>query len=516
MAKTPEKTRPSRKVPPVERMPVVALVGRPNVGKSTLFNRLLGERRAIVEDTPGVTRDRNYAEAAIEDRRVLLIDTGGFDPEASDGIWSLMREQVELALNEADVILFLLDTQHGLVSSDSAIYRLLVERQANVLVVANKADNPKLEVEGTSEGYQLGVEEVIPIAAHTRRNLRKLRERIVQSLPEEGPRVLEEDTKRKSLLTDEEEALLHSADVQDPESYESIVDENKDIVDSTTELTDDEPIAVAVIGKPNAGKSTLVNHLLGQDRLMTSNVPGTTRDSIDSWILDKDRPYLFIDTAGVRKKSRISDRVERFSVIRALESVRRADVALLVVDGTQGVTDQDKKIAALVSQYGKGAVILVNKWDLVSKDSKTADQMAKEIRYQMPFFDWAPILFLSAKTGQRVARIYQMVEFVVTNHRRRIRTVALNRLLRRVLHRHQLPLRGTKRARIYFGAQIQTAPPTFLFFANEAKAIPESYQRYIIHQLREEFELEGTSIRLAFRERARSPSKHARKRKSRK
>jgi GTP-binding protein len=502
-----EEADKARLVPPDERLPVVAIVGRPNVGKSTFFNRLIGARKAIVEDEPGVTRDRNYAEAAVDDRRVMLIDTGGFDPDATDMIWSLMREQVEFAMQEADVILFLVDAQHGVTATDHSIYRMLTRTHERVVVLVNKSDNEKLEMEAMAEGYQLGVEVVVPFAAKSRRNLRSVRTAICNALPEEGPRVIEEeDEGKKSFLSPEARELLRlEGDIDDPETFNLLEEEEKGLGDVL--LSDDEVLSVAVVGKPNAGKSTLVNQILGEDRLMTSNMPGTTRDSIDAWVKGEARTYRFVDTAGLRRKARISDRIERFSVIRAIESIRQCDVAVMVVDATEGLTEQDKKIAGLIEQYGRASVLLVNKWDLVEKDSKTADKLTKDLRYDLPYFNFTEIMYISAKSGQRVHKLYQLIERAARNHRRRVTTSVFNQALRRIVHKHPPPTRGTRRPRIFFGSQISVAPPTFLLFANEVKCLSADYRRYLEKGLRSRIDLQGTSIRLLFRERKRSPSK---------
>ncbi len=517
----PKGEGPRRPLPPVERLPLVAIVGRPNVGKSTLFNRLLGERRAIVEDVPGVTRDRNYAEAVIEGRRVLLVDTGGFDPEAEDGIWELMKAQVELAIDEADAIVLLLDARDGLNPTDEAIYRLLEPRKELLLLAVNKADNDRLRLEGLAEAFRLGADEPLAIAAKTRRNLRELRRRLMELLPEDGPTVPEEEYEDEEAtpLDGIDPDLLSRVDLEVRESVDELVTAAEEGSEGPAEeprLEDEEPIAVAVVGRPNAGKSTLVNRLLGDDRHLTSEMPGTTRDSIDSWVLGGERPYLFIDTAGLRRKSRISDRVERYSVIRALESARRANVVCLLVDPEEGVTSQDKKIAHLAAQYGKAAVLLVNKWDKVEKDTHTAKHLTRDLRREMPFLDWAPILFVSALSGQRVHRVLAAIDKVATNHRRRLSTGELNRHLADLVGRHQPPIRGTRRPRIFYGVQTAVQPPTFVLFVSDRKALVESYVRYLGNGLRERIDLEGTPIRLNLRERTRSPSKHAKKKPRRK
>jgi len=432
---------------------IVAIVGRPNVGKSALFNRIAGRRLAIVEGEPGVTRDRIYAECQWQGRRFILVDTGGIDFGAREGFAALARRQAELAVEEADVILFVVDARDGLVAPDQEVAGALRRSQKPVLVVANKVDHRRL-VPQAAEFYALGLGEPLPVSAEHGLGIADLLDRMIQLLPAGG---------------EEDEA--------------------------------EDEVRVAVIGRPNVGKSSLVNRMLGEERSIVTEIPGTTRDALDSHVTRDGIRYTLIDTAGIRRRSRIEEPVERYSVIRALRAVDRADVCVLLLDATELVTEQDKRIAGYAHEAGKGMIIGVNKWDLVEKDDKTADRFEEQIREQLGFLQYAPILFLSAKTGQRVHRVFELAHYVANQHALRISTGRLNEVLHQATMRLEPPTDKGERLRIYYGTQSGVKPPTFVLFVNEPKLMHYSYLRYLENQLRENFGFVGTPIRFRLRKR---------------
>lgn len=432
---------------------IVAIVGRPNVGKSALFNRIAGRRLAIVEGEPGVTRDRIYAECQWQGRRFILVDTGGIDFGAREGFAALARRQAELAVEEADVILFVVDARDGLVAPDQEVAGALRRSQKPVLVVANKVDHRRL-VPQAAEFYALGLGDPLPVSAEHGLGIADLLDRMIQLLPAGG---------------EEDEA--------------------------------EDEVRVAVIGRPNVGKSSLVNRMLGEERSIVTEIPGTTRDALDSHVTRDGIHYTLIDTAGIRRRSRIEEPVERYSVIRALRAVDRADVCVLLLDATELVTEQDKRIAGYAHEAGKGMIIGVNKWDLVEKDDKTADRFEEQIREQLGFLQYAPILFLSAKTGQRVHRVFELAHYVANQHALRISTGRLNEVLHQATMRLEPPTDKGERLRIYYGTQSGVKPPTFVLFVNEPKLMHYSYLRYLENQLRENFGFVGTPIRFRLRKR---------------
>ncbi len=448
--------------------PIVTIVGRPNVGKSTLFNRFIGERRALVHDMPGVTRDRNYGDADWYGRRFVVVDTGGFDPTSDEGMLPLMREQAQLAVDEATVILFVLDGREGLTDVDREVFEVLRRRRTDVslFVAINKIDG-KRQMPDALEFHGLGVETVWPISAEHGFGTADLIEAITLVLPE----------------TPEEE---------DPRGR----------------------IRVAVIGRPNAGKSTLINRLLGAERLIASPVPGTTRDAIDT---DLDltgedgvlRRYTLIDTAGIRRKRSIAHTVEKFGVVKAMQSVERCHVAILLVDATDGFTDQDARVANLAIEQGRALIVAMNKWDAVEKDHKTADQRTKKFRESMVSMDFAPILYLSALTGQRASKLLELVDQVHAAWRHRIPTGELNRFFDEVTRSRPHPMYKGLSVKLYFITQVRVGPPTFVVVTNRADGISSSYERFLVNQLRERFGFEGTTIRLAFRQKGKKEDAEA-------
>lgn len=431
--------------------PIVAIVGRPNVGKSTLFNRLAGERISIVEDKPGVTRDRIYCEVEWLNRKFTLIDTGGIEPESEDIILQQMRRQAEIAIETADVIVFMVDGKEGLTPADYEVANLLRKTKKPVVLVVNKIDYMELE-SSKFEFYNLGIGEPIAISAGQALGLGDMLDEI----------------------------MSHFEDKDDEEDEDS---ETK----------------VAIIGKPNAGKSSLLNKLAGEERVIVSDIPGTTRDAIDSYIQFGEDKFLFIDTAGIRRKSKIHEEVERYSVVRSIAAIERADVCLVMIDATEGVTEQDEKIAGLAHESGKGVVIVVNKWDLIEKDDKTILEFEKNVRNALGYLSYAPIVFISAKTGQRINRLIELIKYVANQHSMRIKTGALNEVISEAVMMKQPPIEKGKLLKIYYATQVSTKPPTFVFFVNYVESVHFSYQRYIENQLRQHFGLEGTPIRLIFR-----------------
>ena len=435
--------------------PVIAIVGRPNVGKSTLFNKLIGERRAIVEDTPGVTRDRIYGECEWRGKVMMVIDTGGIEPKTDSVILQKMREQAQIAIETADVILFMVDIRTGLVADDMDIALMLKKSGKPVIPVVNKSDKIG-DVDPTFyEFYELGFD-IDPIA--------------ISSLHGSG-----------------------SGDVLD-----AVLDALPDF-ESTPE--DDETISVAVIGKPNAGKSSLVNRILGDERCIVSDMPGTTRDAIDTYFENDHGKYNFIDTAGIRRQSRVDDRVEKISVLRAKMAVDRADVCLIMIDASEGITEQDEKIAGIAHEAGKPSIICINKWDLIDKDNSTTNEFTKKVYDALSYMTYAPILFLSAKTGQRVEKLFEQINYVNMQSKLRVTTGMLNDVLADAVARVQPPTDKGRRLKIYYMTESETAPPTFVIFCNIAELFHFSYQRYLENCLRQTFGFRGTPIKLIIRQR---------------
>lgn len=435
---------------------IIAIVGRPNVGKSRMFNRLSETNQAIVHDYEGVTRDRQYATGEWYGKHFTIIDTGGFLPTTEEPMLVSMRRQAQLAIDEADAILFMMDGRAGMTTGDHEIAQMLRQTEKPVFHVVNKVDKPSLEAELISEFYALGVD-LYPMSA------------------EHGPGL--------DRLMDDVAALI-PAEPDEPEE----------------EL----PYArVCVVGKPNAGKSSLLNRILGKERLLTSDVAGTTRDSVDITIEDEGRTYLLIDTAGLRRKKKISEELEHASVVQAIRSIDRSDVALLVIDATAGLTSQDKKIASVIANRGRACVIIINKWDLVEKDSGTADAWRDALYQEMPYMYWAPIMFTSALTGKRVSRVLDHVDHVFERYTHRVKTAELNRFLEESLRTHSPPVVANRRLKFYFCSQVATRPPAFVFMVNYPQHVPASYKRFLENQLRERFDFDGTPVRMLMRARRR-------------
>ena len=435
--------------------PIVAIVGRPNVGKSTLFNKLIGERRSIVEDTPGVTRDRIYAEAEWNERRFILIDTGGIEPKSEDTILKQMRLQAEIAVASADVIIFLCDVRAGLLADDRDIAVMLKKSGKPIIVGVNKVDRVGEVPYEFYEFYELGFDRD-PIA--------------ISSLHGTG-----------------------SGDLLDAVIEECTFDENDE--------EDEGVINVAVIGKPNAGKSSIVNRMCGEERVIVSDIAGTTRDATDTRVENSHGVFNFIDTAGIRRKSKVEDRIEKFSVLRANMAVERADVCLIMIDAQDGVTEQDEKIAGIAHEAGKACIIVINKWDAIEKDNSTVNTYNNEIRTALAYMPYAPIVYVSALTGQRVANIYEMIVNVYSEARKRITTGMLNDLLNDAMTRVQPPSDKGKRLKIYYMTQTSVAPPTFVIFCNSEELFHFSYRRYLENCLRDTFGFAGTPIKLVIRQR---------------
>lgn len=435
--------------------PVVAIVGRPNVGKSTLFNRVVGGLVAIVENTPGVTRDRLYFDTEWLGRQFTLIDTGGIEfKDQSASLSAKMKQQAEIAVDEADVVVFLVDGKTGVTPDDEQIARYLRKAQRPVLLVVNKVENFAGFEVGAHEYLTLGFGEPIPVSAVHGLNMGDMLDSIVSRFPEES----EED---------------YAPDV----------------------------IKIAVIGRPNVGKSSIVNMLLGEERVIVSDIPGTTRDAIDTPFTYEDRNYILIDTAGIRRKKKIMEVTENYSVIRSFRAVDRADIVLMVIDSTEGVTEQDKKIVGYAHDKGKGLILIINKWDLIPKDDKTLNKYEKDLREELSFIAYAPTQFVSAKTGQRINKIMELVEFVAEQTSRRILTSTLNTLLREWVHLNPPPSDKGKRLKILYATQSSVQPPTFVFFVNEPELVHFSYRRYLENQLRKNFGFEGSPLRLILRRR---------------
>ena len=435
--------------------PLVAIVGRPNVGKSMLFNKLVGQRLSIVEDTPGVTRDRLYAEAEWRNRKFDLVDTGGIEPSADSEILAFMRQQAEIAIDHATVIVFLCDIKTGLTASDQEVANMLLRSGKPVVLAVNKMDQVGMTNPDIYEFYNLGLGDPIAVSAVHGHGTGDLLDECFRYFPPE----------------DEEEE-------------------------------EDDVIKVAVIGKPNVGKSSLVNRILGEERVIVSDMAGTTRDAVDSYFENAKGKYLFIDTAGMRKKAKVDDRIEKFSVLRATMAIERCDVCLIMIDANEGVTEQDTKVAGLAHEAGKACIIVVNKWDAVEKDDKTMDKMRDEVRRDLSYMTYAPILFISALTGQRVDRLFDLINYVSDQAAMRITTGMLNTVLADATARVQPPTDKGRRLKIYYMTQIGVKPPHFVCFCNDAKLFHFSYQRYLENQIRATFGLEGTPIRLTIRQKS--------------
>lgn len=433
--------------------PVVAIVGRPNVGKSTLFNRLIGSRRAIVEDIPGVTRDRLYDVSDWAGREFIVIDTGGIRFDEGDLFAREVKLQAELAINEADVIIFVVDAHEGITGEDEQVAEILRRSRKPIVLTANKVDNFSKQLE-YYEFYNLGLGDPIPISSIHGLNTDQLLDAVIEKF-----------------------------------SPGNEADE------------DDDAIKIAILGRPNVGKSSLVNSLLGQERVIVSDVPGTTRDAIDTPFTFEGQKYILIDTAGMRKRSHIKEPTEKYSVIRALKSIERADVVLIVLDAVDRVTEQDQKIAGYVNQQGKANIIVVNKWDLIEKAGNTMNQFDKDIREELKFLAYSPILYVSALTRQRIFKIIELVDFVSDQHNRRVTTAELNRVITEAMLINPLPGGGKKRIKIYYAAQVRTAPPVFVFFSNSPEEVHFSYLRYLENVIRNNFGFEGTPILLKMRKR---------------
>ena len=435
--------------------PIVAIVGRPNVGKSTLFNRLLGERRAIVEDFPGVTRDRNYAEVKRYDRPFTLIDTGGFEPVSEDRLLIQMREQSQLAIEEADIILFVMDGREGVTPADHEVCKMLRRIEKPVLYVINKVDGDKQEDE-VVEFYDLGIDELLTISAEHGRGVGVLVDQVLGFLPD---------------------------------------GEDSQEVEGETRL--------AIIGRPNVGKSSLVNRILGKERVVANPLAGTTRDSIDSPFMYDKKRYVLIDTAGIRRKGKVSQKLEKYSVIQALKAMDRAHVVLTVVDASEGITEQDMHVAGYAFERGRAVVLVVNKWDLVEKDHGTMKEFTKDLRHRFSFLGNVPILFVSALTGQRAAKIMKDVEAVSAQFNRKIGTSALNTALQEAIEAHQPAIYKGRRLKFFYMTQTAVRPPTFVVFVNDADGVHFSYQRYLTNKIREAFGFVGVPLKIEYRSRER-------------
>ncbi|EDN00281.1 ribosome biogenesis GTPase Der [Pseudoflavonifractor capillosus ATCC 29799] len=433
--------------------PLVAIVGRPNVGKSMLFNRLVGQRLSIVEDTPGVTRDRIYAECEWRNRKFDIVDTGGIEPNTDSEILSFMREQAEIAIRNADVTVFVCDIKSGLTASDQEVANMLLRSGKPVVLAVNKMDQVGMTNPDIFEFYNLGLGDPIAVSAVHGHGTGDLLDACFQYFPPEDQ-----------------------------------VEEQDDV------------IKVAVIGKPNVGKSSLINRILGEERVIVSNMAGTTRDAIDSYYENDKGKYILIDTAGMRKKSKVDDRIEKFSVLRATMAIERCDVCLIMVDAQEGVTEQDTKVAGLAHEAGKACIIVVNKWDAIEKDDKTMDKMRQDVRRDLSYMTYAPILFISAKTGQRVERLFELINYVNDQASLRITTGMLNTVLADATARVQPPTDKGRRLKIYYMTQVGIKPPHFVVFCNDAQLFHFSYQRYIENQIRNTFGLEGTPVVLTVRQ----------------
>ena len=436
--------------------PIVAVVGRPNVGKSTLFNVLAGENISIVKDTPGITRDRIYADVTWLDKTFTLIDTGGIEPESKDVILSQMRSQAQIAIDTADVIIFLVDVKQGLVDSDAKVADMLRRSRKPVVLVVNKVDSFQKYMSDVYEFYNLGIGDPHAISAVNKLGLGDMLEEVVAHFEEGGPEEDEEDERPK----------------------------------------------VAIVGKPNVGKSSLINKLLGEDRLIVSDIAGTTRDAVDTEILHNGKEYVFIDTAGLRRKNKVKEDLEQFMVARTVRAVNRADLVVMLIDAVEGVTEQDAKIAGIAHERGKAVIIAVNKWDAVEKDDKTIYKVTEKIRETLSFMPYAEIVFVSAKTGQRLYKLFEVIDVVSENHAMRVSTGVLNEIMAEAGALQQPPSDKGKKLKLYYITQVSVKPPTFVIFVNSKELMHFSYTRYIENQIRETFGFRGTPLRFIIRERS--------------
>ena len=437
--------------------PIVAVVGRPNVGKSTLFNALAGDMLSIVKDTPGITRDRIYADVNWLNIAFTLIDTGGIEPDSKDIILSQMREQAEIAIQTADVILFMVDVKQGLTDSDSKVANLLRKSHKPILLVVNKVDDFNKFMPDVYEFYNLGIGEPYPVSSVNRLGIGEL---------------LDEVVSRFDKTAGEEE--------------------------------EDERPKVAIVGKPNVGKSSIINKLLGENRLIVSDIAGTTRDAIDTEVIFDGKEYVFIDTAGLRRKSKVKEELERFMIIRTVSAVERADVVILVIDAEEGITEQDAKIAGIAHDRGKGIIVAVNKWDAIEKDDKTIYRFAEKVKNTLSFMQYAEIIFVSAKTGQRLPKVFEMIDMVIQNQNMRISTGVLNEIMTEAVAMQQPPSDKGKRLKLYYITQVSVKPPTFVIFVNDKELMHFSYTRYIENQIRDTFGFKGTALKFIIRERKES------------
>ncbi len=437
-----------------KRKPIVAVVGRPNVGKSTLFNALAGSEISIVKDTPGITRDRIYAECTWLDYNFTLIDTGGIEPSTKDIILSQMREQAQIAIDTADIILFMTDVKQGLVDADSKVADMLRKSGKPVILVVNKVDSFEKMMMDVYEFYNLGIGEPFPISAANRMGFGEMLDELVSHFDE-------------SMIEEEE---------------------------------DDRP-KIAIVGKPNVGKSSIVNKLIGENRVIVSDIAGTTRDAVDTPVMHNGREYVLIDTAGLRRKNKIKEELEQFMIIRTVNAVERADVVVIVIDAHEGITEQDAKIAGIAHDRGKGLIIAVNKWDLIEKNDKTVNQFTTDIRNVLSFMTYAEIVFISAETGQRMGKLFDLIDMVIENQSMRVGTGVLNEIMTRAMVMQQPPSDKGKRLKLFYITQVAIKPPTFVIFVNDKELMHFSYTRYLENQIRESFGFKGTSLKFIIRER---------------
>lgn len=434
--------------------PIVAIVGRPNVGKSTLFNALAGEKISIVKDTPGVTRDRIYADVSWLDKSFTLIDTGGIEPDSKDIILSQMREQAQIAIDTADVIIFITDVRQGLVDSDAKVADMLRRSGKPVVLVVNKVDNFDKFIMDTYEFYNLGIGEPVPVSATGKLGIGDMLEKVVEYFDEDADDGEEEEIPK-----------------------------------------------IAVVGKPNVGKSSLINKLIGESRVIVSDIAGTTRDAIDTKVEWKDKEYIFIDTAGLRRKSKIKEELERYSIIRTVTAVERADVVVMMIDATEGVTEQDAKIAGIAHERGKGVIIAVNKWDAIEKNDKTIYKFTNKVRDVLSYMPYAEIIFISAETGQRIPKLFETIDMVLENQTLRVQTGVLNEIMTEAVAMQQPPSDKGKRLKLFYITQVVVKPPTFVIFVNDKELMHFSYTRYLENKIRDTFGFKGTSLKFIVRER---------------